>query len=170
MFSQKTIKPSQKRAPREWTQTPFFVYGTLRPGQHNYAHYLRGFTLGELCATLPGASMYSLRHFPVILEDNPLGQVQGDLLFVKPDQYGRVCRALDALEGYDPRHPDAGFGLYQRVRRRVHLQTLNGTVAESWAWIYVGRPAVLAHYEKTNVPSGDWLMHLKMQEDLNATE
>jgi gamma-glutamylcyclotransferase (GGCT)/AIG2-like uncharacterized protein YtfP len=151
------ISRSRPRKQREWMQLPFFVYGTLRPGQSNYERLLQGTTISELPARLEGLAMYSMGAFPVLLPGQPEQSVYGNLLLVHPLAYGRVRRNLDALEGVDPQASEAQQqrALYQRQRRQVQLA--NGSAA--WAWVYVGNAHLLATYAPAPIFSGDWLLH-----------
>ncbi|MFJ9208548.1 gamma-glutamylcyclotransferase family protein [Streptomyces sp. NPDC102264] len=47
---------------------PFFVYGTLRPGEHNHDLYLRGRVAAEEPATLAGALLYDGPGYPYAIE------------------------------------------------------------------------------------------------------
>ncbi|MEU5592583.1 gamma-glutamylcyclotransferase family protein [Streptomyces sp. NPDC020298] len=68
---------------------PFFVYGTLRPGEGNHDLYLRGRTRSEEPGRLPDAV---------------------------PEEYGRLLREPDRLEEYAPGDPR---NLYEGVGRNV---------------------------------------------------
>ncbi|WP_411112809.1 gamma-glutamylcyclotransferase family protein [Streptomyces sp. 029-5] len=47
---------------------PFFVYGTLRPGEHNHDLYLRGRVAAEEPARLAGALLYDGPGYPYAIE------------------------------------------------------------------------------------------------------
>ncbi|MER6995130.1 gamma-glutamylcyclotransferase family protein [Streptomyces sp. NPDC000410] len=128
---------------------PFFVYGTLRPGEPNHDLFLRGRTAAEQPAWLSGAVLYEGPGYPYAVEAP--GEVLGDLVTAAPAHYAELLAVLDHLEEYvapgDPRN------LYERVARDV--RTATGTVA---AWVYVASPptarALRAH--GTPIPGGDW--------------
>lgn len=143
---------------REWVQTPLFVYGTLRRGQHNYARLLAGYTVSELPATITGMRLYSVGAFPVMTEGDPAHMVYGEWMIVHPLFYHRVLEQLDHLEGYNPAAEAAGLqpGLYRREKRRVQLE--GG--GEALAWLYIGNPAELARLPHAEIPSGDWVIHI----------
>ncbi|MFJ9803176.1 gamma-glutamylcyclotransferase family protein [Streptomyces wuyuanensis] len=128
---------------------PFFVYGTLRAGEHNHDLFLRGRTAAEEPARLRGALLYEGPGYPYAIDGD--GVVTGELVTAAPDQYGELVAVLDRLEEYfgpgDPRN------LYVRVERRVH--TASGTVP---AWVYVAAGPVARELRAngTPIPGGDW--------------
>ncbi|MEV5007177.1 gamma-glutamylcyclotransferase family protein [Streptomyces sp. NPDC055692] len=130
---------------------PFFVYGTLRPGEGNHGLFLRGRTRSEEPARLSGAVLYDGPGYPYAVEE-PGGLVRGDLVAARPEEYGEVLTALDRLEGYvagDPR------SLYERIEREVVRETDGATVR---AWVYVAGPSVTRHLrtEGSRIEGGDW--------------
>jgi len=132
-------------------QLPFFVYGTLLPGQPNY--YLWADPIrSEWVAVLPNGRLYDmaqmkLGHYPMLVEAQG-EQVAGMLVEVEPVLYDEVLRTLDVLEDYRPQQPDESF--YHRARRIVTLA--NGR--QHVAWVYLGRPALVAGLEP--IPGGNW--------------
>ncbi|QOV38506.1 gamma-glutamylcyclotransferase [Streptomyces ferrugineus] len=132
---------------------PFFVYGTLRPGEPNHDHFLRGRTLTEEPARLEGAVLYDGPGYPYAVEDASLGgTVYGDLVTARPEQYPALLSALDRLEEYAPGDPR---NLYERLARKV-LRTADGTAVP--AWVYVAAPTVAARLRAKGrlIESGDW--------------
>ncbi|MFF0787766.1 gamma-glutamylcyclotransferase family protein [Streptomyces spiralis] len=116
---------------------PFFVYGTLRPGERNHDALLRGRTRTEQPARLTGAVLYEGPGFPYAVEE-PGGVVRGELVTARPETYEELLTVLDRLEGYvagDPR------SLYERVEREVVREADETAVR---AWVYVAGPAVTA--------------------------
>ncbi|MFE7772728.1 gamma-glutamylcyclotransferase family protein [Streptomyces sp. NPDC057445] len=130
-------------------QLPFFVYGTLRPGEHNHDLFLRGRTSAEETARLPGAVLYEGPGYPYAVEGE--GTVIGEVVTAGPGRYRELIAVLDHLEEYfgpgDPRN------LYVRVARDVH--TAKGAVA---AWVYVAAEAKAAELRArgTVIAGGDW--------------
>ncbi|MEV5505351.1 gamma-glutamylcyclotransferase family protein [Streptomyces orinoci] len=134
-------------------QLPLFVYGTLRPGRHNYARYLQGHTTAEKPARLRGAALYEGPGYPFAVPA-PHSQVHGDLITLAPAGYAAVLTTLDALEGYAPGAPD---NLYERVALPVELPTGERPPA----WVYLATPT-LAHTLRTTgtpIPHGRWPHH-----------
>jgi gamma-glutamylcyclotransferase (GGCT)/AIG2-like uncharacterized protein YtfP len=130
---------------------PFFVYGTLRPGEDNHTVFLRGRTRLEEPARLADAVLYDGPGYPYAVEE-PGGVVRGELVTALPEEYGEVLTALDRLEGYvagDPR------SLYERVERAVVRET-DGTPVR--AWVYVAGPSVTARLLAggERIEGGDW--------------
>lgn len=128
---------------------PLFVYGSLLRG-HQYHRMVGGSTLAVRPAVLPGAALYDAGPYPYAV----LGggdQVHGELVYVRPEDYGTVLTALDGLEGFlgpgDPAND------YDRLARTV-LE--DGTRPVS-AWVYVAAPAREREVRAMpRVPGGDW--------------
>ncbi|MFJ4967769.1 gamma-glutamylcyclotransferase family protein [Streptomyces sp. NPDC088755] len=98
-------------------ELPFFVYGTLLPGEPNHDLFLRGRTSGERAAVLPRALLYEGPGYPYAIDGH--GRVHGTLLTAAPGVYGELLGLLDHLEEYlGPGHPR---NLYERVVREVEL-------------------------------------------------
>ncbi|MFJ8631231.1 gamma-glutamylcyclotransferase family protein [Streptomyces sp. NPDC093568] len=136
---------------------PFFVYGTLRPGEPNHDHFLRGRTLDEEPARLEGAVLYDGPGYPYAVEDAAGGgTVYGDLVTARPAEYPALLAALDRLEEYAPGDPR---NLYERLARKV-LRASGATAVQ--AWVYVAAPAVAARLRARGrlIESGDWTTRL----------
>ncbi|WP_078868963.1 gamma-glutamylcyclotransferase family protein [Streptomyces sp. NRRL B-1347] len=123
---------------------PFFVYGTLRPGQRNHA-FLHGRVLTRTPARLPDAVLYDGPGYPYAVRTPGAGPVHGDLLTARPETYGRLLADLDHLEEYVPGDPRS---LYLRVARDVVRE--DGTTAR--AWVYVAGPQLAARLRATATP------------------
>jgi gamma-glutamylcyclotransferase (GGCT)/AIG2-like uncharacterized protein YtfP len=131
---------------------PFFVYGTLRPGEPNHDHFLRGRTRSEQPARLTGAVLYDGPGYPYAVEEVG-GVVYGEVVTALPQAYDELLAALDELEecvAGDPR------SLYERVARPVTLGADEGAVN---AWVYVAAPAVAARLRARGrrIEGGNWL-------------
>ncbi|MGW1027024.1 gamma-glutamylcyclotransferase family protein [Streptomyces sp. NPDC002577] len=132
------------------THLPFFVYGTLRPGECNHDLFLRGRTVTEEPARLAGAVLYDGPGYPYVVEEDG-GVVLGELVTATPDGYAGLLARLDRLEGYAPGDP---ANIYERVARPVTCG--DGRVVR--AWVYVAAAAVAADLRANGKPieSGDW--------------
>ncbi|MFE9623267.1 gamma-glutamylcyclotransferase family protein [Streptomyces sp. NPDC006527] len=132
-------------------ELPFFVYGTLRPGEVNHDLLLRGRTLAEEPARLRDAVLYDGPGYPYAVEE-PGGVVTGDLVTALPEDYGRLLTELDRLEEYRPGDPR---NLYERVAREV---VRGGDGRPVRAWVYVAAPGVAAELRARGKPieGGDW--------------
>ncbi|MFJ4470964.1 gamma-glutamylcyclotransferase family protein [Streptomyces sp. NPDC089424] len=130
---------------------PFFVYGTLRPGEPHHDTFLRGRTRTEEAARLTGAVLYEGPGYPYAVEESG-AVVTGELITPLPDAYGELLAALDRLEEYAP--GDAR-NLYERVARDVVRDTDGATLR---AWVYVAAPAVAARLRAggERIEGGDW--------------
>lgn len=132
---------------------PFFVYGTLRPGEPNHDAFLRGRTLVEEPARLVGALLYDGPGYPYAVEEPGGGAaVLGDLVTARPEEYPALLTALDRLEEYAP---GDSRNLYERIAREVVRET-DGTAVQ--AWVYVAAPSVAARLRTRGklIESGDW--------------
>ncbi|MEV6653840.1 gamma-glutamylcyclotransferase family protein [Streptomyces sp. NPDC051219] len=137
---------------------PFFVYGTLRPGQYNHDLFLRGRTAAAEPATLAGALLYDGPGYPYAIEERAdgaagAGAVAGDLVTAAPGEYGELLSVLDTLEEfYGPGHP---LNVYDRVARDAVRP--DGTAVR--AWVYVAAPRLERELRRSGdvIPGGDWL-------------
>ncbi|MER5882368.1 gamma-glutamylcyclotransferase family protein [Streptomyces sp. NPDC001941] len=126
---------------------PFFVYGTLRPGEGNHDRFLRGRTVAEEPAVLHGALLYDGPGYPFALPGD--GAVRGELVTAADEGYGALLRVLDELEEYfGPGHP---LNVYARVERDVVRERDGATVR---AWVYFAAPGVPTG---PAIAAGDWL-------------
>lgn len=134
---------------------PFFVYGTLRPGEGNYSWALAGKTVTEQTAYLEGATMYGNRGFPYVLLTPGENTVTGTLCHVRDAEYSEILDSLDGLEGY---YGPGERNHYDRVIRTV--TTEDGVEVE--AYVYVASAAYADNVKATQpvIESGDWLEHL----------
>jgi len=129
---------------------PFFVYGTLLPGQPN--HYLLGNAIVKMeTAVFPHGLLFDMGNYPMMIEQSGK-QVKGQLITIDPSSYAPVMANLDLLEGYNPKRPI--HSAYCRLERMVELE--NGRFQT--AWMYLGHPT----YVKGLPPihSGDWAAHI----------
>ncbi|MFI6434521.1 gamma-glutamylcyclotransferase family protein [Streptomyces sp. NPDC050759] len=134
---------------------PFFVYGTLRPGEANHDLFLRGRIRSEEPGRLTGALLYDGPGYPYAVEEPGGGPVSGELVTARPEEYDELLAALDELEEYAPGDPR---NLYERVAREV-TRTADGTAVR--AWVYVAAPSVTVRLRARGklIESGDWLSH-----------
>lgn len=130
---------------------PFFVYGTLRPGEHNHDLFLRGRTRSEEPGRMRGLVLYEGPGYPYAVEE-PGGAVSGDIVTALPEAYRELLGTLDELEEYAPGDPRS---LYERVARDA-VRADGATVVR--AWVYVAAPAVAARLRAEGRPieDGDW--------------
>lgn len=118
---------------------PFFVYGTLLPGEANFSLWRRAIA-DMKPAMLSGARLYDLGGFPMVV-DAPDGEVRGMIVWVRPSSYRPALALLDQLEGVDMT-PFGGYG-YRRLRRIARLAGGSSAVA----WVYMGSEAIVAGLE-----------------------
>lgn len=135
---------------------PFFVYGSLLPGQVN-AGLWGDVVVAQQTAMLAHGRLYSLGDYPVLIE-NGGGPVKGMAMTIRPDAYAALLAQLDALEGYDPAAPEQSE--YLRVVRLAYL--VNGMAQSQFGfamptWVYIGQANFTPHLPL--VPDGDWLAY-----------
>jgi gamma-glutamylcyclotransferase (GGCT)/AIG2-like uncharacterized protein YtfP len=137
---------------------PFFVYGTLLPGERNHG-LLAGRTRSWAAAELPGALLFHGPGVPypypyAVADPGGTGTVQGGLAAVAEEHYDEVLDALDLLEGYVPgRGGDHGGNHYERVAARV--RTVAGET-EAWTYVAGDRVARELRLSGVRVAHGDW--------------
>ncbi|MEV3972493.1 gamma-glutamylcyclotransferase family protein [Streptomyces sp. NPDC050698] len=131
---------------------PFFVYGTLRPGEVNHDLLLRGRTRSEEPARLADAVLYQGPGYPYAVGEAGGGPVSGELITALPEAYEELLAELDRLEEYVPGDPRS---LYERVERKA-VRTADGAAVR--AWVYLAAPAVAARLRARGrvIASGDW--------------
>lgn len=139
---------------------PFFVYGTLLPGQPNATLWGESVIKIEV-ASLANACLYDMGSYPMLVEGGEAA-VSGRVIQVAGGTYEAVLARLDALEGYDPQNPD-GFG-YRRVAREVRVENdspapgQNGrSLGVCKAWVYVGQQTAVRGLMP--IPDGDWIAY-----------
>ncbi|MFJ6049246.1 gamma-glutamylcyclotransferase family protein [Streptomyces sp. NPDC092307] len=130
---------------------PFFVYGTLRPGEVNHDLFLRGRTASEEPAVLPDAALYEGPGYPYAIH-HPGTAVVGELITAAPGAYGRLLAALDRLEEYGG--PGRPGNMYDRIVRSALRP--DGTTVR--AWVYLAAPLIAHDLREsgTRIPGGDW--------------
>lgn len=132
---------------------PFFVYGTLRPGQGNHRRLLAGRFTQEIAATLPGHALYG-PGLPYVTAGEETSVVVGELIFVAPAGYAEVLTDLDRLEGYRP----GRAGHYDRQEREVRYTGPDGFETTVLAWVYLAGPVARERLRPSDrIASGDWL-------------
>ena len=109
---------------------PLFVFGTLRRGHENH-HYLEGHYQRVIPANLLG---YARLHSLMIAQQES-GLVEGELIYLKLDEYGATLAGCDDLEEIPPGQLIG----HEYERRRVTVVTSAGDVV---AWAYVQPAAV----------------------------
>ncbi|NUK38070.1 gamma-glutamylcyclotransferase [Streptomyces lunaelactis] len=138
-------------------ELPFFVYGTLRPGECNHDHFLHGRTAEEEPALLADAVLYEGPGYPYALLEPGGGTVAGEAVTAAPGEYGELLAVLDRLEEYvAPGHPR---NLYERVAREVLRP--DGTAVRAWVYVAAAGVAEELRAKGTVIPGGDWTGRLR---------
>ncbi|WP_187283086.1 gamma-glutamylcyclotransferase family protein [Streptomyces sp. t39] len=132
---------------------PFFVYGTLRPGERNHGLFLAGRTTRERPATLHGALLYEGPGYPYAVADpSGTGSVTGTVVTAAPEEYAALLRTLDGLEEYlAPGHPR---NLYERLAREVVGE--DGSPLRAWVYVAAAGVARELAADGVLIAGGDW--------------
>ncbi|QKW06353.1 gamma-glutamylcyclotransferase [Streptomyces sp. NA04227] len=130
---------------------PFFVYGTLRPGERNHDAHFRGRLAAAEPALLGGAVLYEGPGYPCLVETGDDRRVHGELLTPLPAHYAAVLRDLDVLEHCVPGDPG---NLYDRVPRETLRP--DGSRVRAWVYVIAERLAGPLRSGGTLVAEGDW--------------
>jgi gamma-glutamylcyclotransferase (GGCT)/AIG2-like uncharacterized protein YtfP len=130
-----------------------FVYGTLLPGQPQWSLLSRYVTDQGWVAAVRGRLFDTGLGYPVAdLKEhtNPTYVVHGRCVHLLE---ATAQMALDALDRYE----DVHLGLYERLE----VTTSDGRI--SWAYS-LGADAT-PHFSRLDlIPSGDWVQHLRLQQ------
>lgn len=128
---------------------PFFVYGTLLPGQPNSSLW-DGQIVRKTAAVFDGGNLYDLGFFPMLVEEQG-GSVRGLVIEVAEAAYQKILTNIDHLEGFIPDQPESST--YRRLGQTVRLA--DGSSRK--VWLYAGRKNFVQGLSP--IPSGDWLAY-----------
>lgn len=126
----------------------FLVYGTLRPGCCNYAHFFPYVEHTAKSVRVPGFRMYGTAGFPYALRGNEIDSIVASLITVTGtvDDVEYLMSGLDMLEGYDENRRD---NHYDRIK--VEIEGVE-------AFLYVANARfeddIIVNRER--LLSGDW--------------
>ncbi len=137
-------------------QLPFFVYGTLLPGQPNYPLWSAAIARARP-AVFPHGQLFDLGGYPMLIEGGE-GQVQGLVVDIRPEPYPAILKRLDILEGLQPGNTPVDAP-YRRAGRLVRLE--GGKKVESW--VYLGHPGYTTGREI--IPGGSWPQYTQTRQE-----
>ena len=129
---------------------PFFVYGTLIPDQPNY-YLWKDSIVSTKDGLIKNYQLFDMGHYPMIVESEG-NNVYGMLMYVKNENYTKVTKIIDNLEGYNPENH--GSSAYNREIRDIELE--NGEAEK--VWIYIGSEEYVK--EENAVKGGNWVKHI----------
>ena len=133
---------------------PFFVYGTLIPDQPNY-YLWKDSIVSTKDGLIKNYQLFDMGHYPMIVESKG-NNVYGMLMYVKNEDYSKVTKVIDNLEGYNPENH--GSSVYNREMRDIQLE--GGEIEK--AWIYIGSKEYVN--EENKVKGGNWVKHISKKE------
>ena len=137
------------------TDVPFFVYGTLLPGQPNYR--LWGDCISRIeYGRIKDCQLFDMGAYPMLVEENEK-YVHGMLVFVDPEHKDEMITRIDELEGYNPEKH--GESAYNREMREVELEN-EKTVT---AWVYLGHKKYIDKGKA--VPGGKWAKYVARKKE-----
>ena len=129
---------------------PFFVYGTLLPNQPNY--YLWKDSITDIKnGIIRNYQLFDMGHYPMIVESEG-NNVEGMLMYIKTENYDKITKIIDNLEGYNPENH--GNCAYNREIKDIELE--NGELTK--ALIYIGSEDFVK--EENAVKEGNWVKHM----------
>ena len=132
------------------TNLPFFVYGTLLPNQPNY-YLWKDSIAGTKNGIIRNYQLFDMGHYPMIVESKG-NNVDGMLVYIKAEDYDKITKVIDNLEGYNPqKHGDSA---YNREIKDIELE--NGKLTK--ALIYIGSEDFVK--EENAVKKGNWIAHI----------
>ena len=133
---------------------PFFAYGTLIPDQPNY--YLWKDSIADTkSGIIKNHQLFDMGHYPMIVESEG-NSVYGMLMYIKNEDYDKITKIIDNLEGYNPENH--GSSAYNREMRDIELD--DGEKAK--AWIYIGSKEYVK--EGNLVKDGNWIKHISKKD------
>jgi gamma-glutamylcyclotransferase (GGCT)/AIG2-like uncharacterized protein YtfP len=137
-------------------QLPFFVYGTLLPGQPNYPLWSAAIARARP-AVFPNGQLYDLGGYPMLIEAGA-GQVQGLVVDIHRDHYPAILQRLDILEGIRPGRTPVDAP-YRRAGRIVRVD--EGKNVESW--VYLGHAGYVSG--RALITGGNWQQHTQSRRE-----
>lgn len=133
---------------------PFFVYGTLIPDQPNY-YLWKDSIVSTKNGLIKNHQLFDMGHYPMIVESKG-NNVYGMLMYIKNEDYEKIVKIIDNLEGYNPENH--GSSAYNREMRDIELE--DGKIEK--AWIYIGSKKYVN--EENKVKDGNWVKHISKKE------
>ena len=133
---------------------PFFAYGTLIPEQPNY-YLWKDSIVATKKGLIQNYQLFDMGHYPMIVESEG-NKVHGMLMYIKNEDYDKITKVIDNLEGYNPEKH--GISAYNREIRDIELE--NGESKK--AWIYIGSKEYIN--EENAVGGGNWVKHISKKE------
>ena len=132
---------------------PFFAYGTLIPEQPNY-YLWKDSIVATKKGLIQNYQLFDMGHYPMIVESEG-NNVHGMLIYIKNEDYDKITKVIDNLEGYNPENH--GSSAYKREIRDIEAEN-----SLEKAWIYIGSEE---YVKKENVvKDGNWVKHISMKE------
>jgi len=129
---------------------PFFVYGTLIPDQPNY-YLWKNSIANTKNGIIRNYQLFDMGHYPMIVESDG-NNVEGMIIYIKTEDYDRITKIIDNLEGYNPEKH--GSSAYNREIRDIKLES--GELEK--AWIYIGSEKYIK--KENRVKKGNWVKHI----------
>ena len=130
------------------------MYGTLIPDQPNY--YLWSDSIvSTKNGLIKNHQLFDMGHYPMIVESKG-NNVHGMLMYIKNEDYNKITKIIDNLEGYNPENHVSSA--YNREMKDIQLE--GGEIEK--AWIYIGSEQYIS--KKNAVKDGNWVKHISKKE------
>jgi len=136
---------------------PFFVYGTLIPGQPNY-YLWKDSIVDTKNGLIRNHQLFDMGHYPMIVQSEG-NNVHGMLMYVKDEDYEKITKIIDNLEGYNPENH--GSSAYNREMRDIEVYS--GELEK--AWIYIGSEKYIK--KENGVKDGNWVKYISDKKGSN---
>ena len=108
---------------------PFFVYGTLIPKQPNY-YLWKDSIVDTKIGLIQNYQLFDMGHYPMIVKSEG-NNVEGMIVYVKNEDYDKITKIIDNLEGYNPENH--GSSAYNREIRDIELE--DSEIEKAWTYI-----------------------------------
>ena len=95
-------------------------------------------------------------HYPMIVKSEG-NNVHGLLVYIKNEDYEKIAKIIDNLEGYNPENH--GSSAYNREVRDIELE--DGEIEK--AWVYLGSIEFIS--KERSVESGNWVQHVSEKKE-----
>ena len=133
---------------------PFFVYGTLIPEEPNY-YLWKDSIIYTKKGIIKNYELFDMGHYPMIVKSEG-NNVHGMLMYIKDEDYDKITKIIDNLEGYNPENH--GSSAYNREMRDIEFES--GELEK--AWIYIGSEKYIK--KENAVKDGNWVKHISKKE------
>lgn len=138
-----------------------FVYGTLQPGECNYALYCRDHVIQHVAALAYGTLFDLPMGYPAMTAGSH--PIYGSVLCMN---HPSILRTLDDLEDYDPERPSDEN---EYIRQEIEVFDHQG-LSQGYVWAYVMDVNKALDLGGTILPQGLWRSTLQYNKSQMQTQ